>query len=203
MLGVQHTAWNRIVNRDFLLRNGLLFRPGWYEDVPFSLPVLLAADRIAALDRVCYHYRIGRAGAITSIRSDRHFEAFRQYDRLQEWITARAINPRLRIQLFTLMISHLLVVAGNDGRMHPSRRRQFFRQIAAAHRRHRPHGYRPPGGTKGLKHRLVAGNSYPLYALLRTGYRIAGRRRRDPEPTPAVSPDLAAPPQPAQAASLR
>jgi glycosyltransferase involved in cell wall biosynthesis len=178
LLGVQHTAWNRVVNRAFLQRNQLWFRPGWYEDVPFSNPILLAADRIAVLERVCYHYRIGRAGAITSTRSNRHFEAFGQYDRLHEWLEGRAVDPALRIKLFTLMISHLLVVVGNEGRMHPSRRRPFFRQLAALYRRHRPAGYRPPSGTKGIKHRLVAANSYPLYALLRAGYGLAGRRHR-------------------------
>jgi glycosyltransferase involved in cell wall biosynthesis len=186
MLGVQHTAWNRIVARDFLRRNDLRFGPGWYEDVPFSHPVVLAAGRLAALDRVCYHYRIGRPGAITSTRSDRHFEAFEQYDNLQQWMGTREVDPALKIKLFSLMISHLLVVVGNEGRMHPSRRRPFFRRIAELYRRHRPAGYAPPSGSKGLKHRLVALDSYPLYALLRAGYRVS----RGTERTPLVSAEV-------------
>ena len=177
MLAVQHTAWNRIVNRDFLRRNQLEFLPGWYEDVSFSHPVLLAADSIAALDRVCYHYRIGRPGAITATRSDRHFEAFEQYEHLLRWMAARDVDPALRGQMFTQMINHLLVVTGNDGRMHPSRRRPFFRQLVTFHRRHRPAGYRVPGGAEGLRHRLVATGNYPLYALLRAAYRVTGRIR--------------------------
>jgi CDP-glycerol glycerophosphotransferase len=190
MLGVQHTAWNRIVERDYLRRNGLRFGPGWYEDVPFSHPVVIAADRLAALDRVCYHYRIGRTGAITSTRSDRHFEAFEQYDNLQQWLGTREVDPALKIELFSLMISHLLVVVGNEGRMHPSRRRPFFRRVAELHRRHRPAGYRPPSGTKGLKHRLVAVDSYPMYALMRAAYRVAGRGSHGTERTPLVSPEV-------------
>jgi glycosyltransferase involved in cell wall biosynthesis len=202
MLGLQHTAWNRIVNRAFLQRNELWFRPGWYEDIPFSNPVLLAADDIAVLNRVCYHYRIGRTGAITSTRSDRHFDAFFQYDRLHEWTIARDIDPALRIKLFTLMINHLLVVAGNDGRMHSSRRRPFFRRLAELYDRHLPAGYLPPRGTKGLKHRLVATHSYPMYSLLRTAYRAAGLRRRDPERTPPVSLSATSASPSAQPASL-
>jgi CDP-glycerol glycerophosphotransferase len=199
MLGVQHTAWNRIVNRAFLYRNDLLFRPGWYEDVPFSNPVLLAAGRIATLDRVCYHYRIGRPGAITATRSERHFEAFVQYDRLQEWLAAHDVDPALRIRLFGLMIDHLLVVAGNDGRMHPGHRRQFFRQLAARYRRHRPAGYRPPSGMAGLRHHLVSAGAYPLYALLRAGYRRARTRRRY---SPPVPPKVVQAPPETQAASI-
>jgi glycosyltransferase involved in cell wall biosynthesis len=202
MLGVQHTAWNRIVNRDFLRRNGLRFGPGWYEDVAFSHPVLLAADRIAALDRVCYHYRIGRPGAITATRSHRHFEAFTQYDLLQDWMAAHSVAPEIRARLFTLMINHLLVVTGTDSRMHPGQRRRFFRQLTALHRRHRPEGYLPPGGMGGLKHRLVAAGTYPIYALLRAGYRMTGTRGRNPERTPLVSPEVALVSHSAQAASI-
>jgi CDP-glycerol glycerophosphotransferase len=202
MLGMQHTAWNRIVSRDFLRRNDLRFGPGWYEDVPFSHPVVLAADRLAVLDRVCYLYRIGRPGAITSTRSDRHFEAFEQYDNLQEWLGTREVDPALKIKLFSLMISHLLVVVGNEGRMHPSRRRPFFRRLARLHRRHRPAGYRPPSGSKGLKHRLVALDSYPLYALIRAAYRVAGRVNRGTEQTPPVSPEVVHSSRQPQAASI-
>ncbi|GIM93837.1 glycosyltransferase family 2 protein [Paractinoplanes toevensis] len=198
MLGVQHTAWNRIVGREFLLRHGLRFGSGWYEDVSFSHPVLLAADRITALNRVCYHYRIGRPGAITSTRSHRHFEAFEQYDRLQEWMDEHGVDPAIRRRLFVLMINHLLVVAGNDGRMHPGHRRNFFRRLAALHRRHRPAGYRP----HGVKHRLVAAGAYGLYALLRAGYRLAGIRAGNPERTLPVSADVVSPPYRAQAASI-
>ncbi|MDT4991732.1 MAG: hypothetical protein QOH97_1624 [Actinoplanes sp.] len=199
LLRVQHTAWNRIVRRGHLRDLDLWFHPGWYEDVPFSNPVLIGAGRIAVLDRVCYLYRIGRPGAITATRSDRHFEAFDQYDRLLEWVAAREPAAWLQAELFTLMINHLLVVAGNDGRLHPSRRHAFFRRIAAHYRRHRPAGHLVPAGVQGLKQRLVAANAYPLYALSRAAYQI----RRGTEWTPAVLPDLASSPRKPQTVRLR
>ncbi len=42
-----------MVRRQFLADIGLRFAPGWYEDVSFSYPLLLAADRIGVLDVVC------------------------------------------------------------------------------------------------------------------------------------------------------
>ncbi|MDI6100478.1 glycosyltransferase [Actinoplanes sp. NEAU-A12] len=203
LLGVQHTAWNRIMRCDFLAKHDLRFPAGWYEDVPFSNPVLIAAERVDVLNRVCYHYRVGRFGAITATRSDRHFEAFAQWDRFYAWLAGAGADPALRVRVFTLMISHLLVIAGNESRVHPRRRRAFFREIAGLYRRHRPAGYLPPAGTPGLKHRLVAANSYAMYAALRTGYRVAGLRRRSTQRTPVVSPDIPAPPQRVQTASLR
>ncbi|WP_041831839.1 glycosyltransferase [Actinoplanes sp. N902-109] len=196
LIKLQHTAWNRIVRRGLLAELDLRFLPGWYEDVPFSNPVLIAARRVSVLDRVCYHYRIGRLGAITATRSDRHFEAFDQYDLMLAWVNARDPEPWLRHALFTLMVNHLLVVAGNDGRVHPNRRRAFFRRLVAHYRRHLPADY---PGHPGVKHRLVKAGSYPLYAAARQAYRIA---KRDPEPSPSVSPVLASAPQQAQAAPI-
>ncbi|MEE3919402.1 glycosyltransferase family 2 protein [Micromonospora sp. BRA006-A] len=67
-LKLLHTAWNRVVRREFLLERGLRFEPGWYEDVSFSYPALMAAGRIGVLDRICLNYRQRRTGAITKTR---------------------------------------------------------------------------------------------------------------------------------------
>lgn len=178
LLRVQHTAWNKVVRRGFMAELGLRFHPGWYEDIPFSHPLLIGAERISVLDRVCYLYRQGRLGAITSTRSRRHFDAFDQYERLFDWLDRHAPDDRLRVELFTLMISHYLVVAGNDDRLHPRLRRAFFRRVAEHYRRYLPGaGYSRPGGVAGLKHRLVGRNSYLAYATLRRAHRAAGRVR--------------------------
>ncbi|TDB94184.1 glycosyltransferase [Micromonospora fluostatini] len=178
LLRVQHTAWNKVVRRDFLDELDLRFHPGWYEDIPFSHPLLIGAERISVLDQVCYRYRQGRLGAITSTRSGRHFDAFAQYERLFEWVDKRHPDPELRATLFTLMISHYLVVVGNDDRLHPHLRRAFFRRVAEHYRRFLPpEGYPQPDGVPGLKHRLVGRDSYLAYVALRRAHRMAGRLR--------------------------
>ncbi|MFG3700139.1 glycosyltransferase family 2 protein [Micromonospora sp. NPDC047620] len=187
LLKVQHTAWNKVVRRGFMAELELRFFPGWYEDIPFSHPLLIGAERISVLDRVCYLYRQGRLGAITSTRSRRHFDAFDQYERLFDWLDRHAPDDRLRAELFTLMISHYLVVAGNDGRLHPRLRRAFFRRVAEHYRRYLPDaGYARPDGVAGLKHRLVGRNSYLAYAALRRAHRAAGRMRGGRPVPPAL-----------------
>ncbi|GGM05171.1 glycosyltransferase family 2 protein [Micromonospora yangpuensis] len=178
LLRLQHTAWNKVVRRGFLDELGLRFHPGWYEDIPFSHPLLIGARRISVLDQVCYRYRQGRLGAITSTRSDRHFDAFAQYERLFDWVDRHGVDPRLRADLFALMISHYLVVVGNDDRLHPHLRRDFFRRVAEHYRRYLPaEGYPQPEGVPGLKHRLVGRDSYLAYVALRRAHRMAGRLR--------------------------
>ncbi|MDG4798761.1 glycosyltransferase [Micromonospora sp. WMMD1082] len=215
LLRVQHTAWNKVVRREFMAELGLRFHPGWYEDIPFSHPLLIGAERISVLDRVCYLYRQGRQGAITSTRSGRHFDSFAQYDRLFAWLRQRHPDGRWHAELFALMVNHFLVVVGNDDRLHPHLRKGFFRRAAAHYRRYLPSGgYPRPGGVAGLKHRLVGRNNYLAYAALRRTHRATARLRSPATPaspatptaptdsTPPASPtDSALPASPADSAA--
>ncbi|MCX5070074.1 glycosyltransferase [Micromonospora lupini] len=191
LLRVQHTAWNKVVRRAFLDELELRFHPGWYEDIPFSHPLLIGAEKISVLDRVCYLYRQGRQGAITSTRSGRHFDAFSQYERLMDWVRRRHPDDGgLHAELFQLMISHYLVVVGNDDRLHPHLRRAFFHRVAEHYRRYLPaDGYPMPAGVTGLKHRLVGRGDWLAYSALRQAHRVAGRFRR---PDPAGGADRSA-----------
>jgi hypothetical protein len=196
LLGVQHAAWNKVIRTDYLRRLGLRFPPGWYEDFPFSHPLLIAAGTVGVLDRVCYAYR-QRPSGITHTVSDRHFEALDQYERL--FATLAELGPvaaPFRPAVFRLAIDHGLVVAGNERRVPAGSRAAFFHRLADLHRRHRPAGgYPRPGGVLGLKHRMVAADAYPAYAALRSTYRALFQ----PRPAPAT-PALPPPPTPADLA---
>src|SRR5690606_780858 len=76
------SACTKVIRRDFLTRTGLRFPPGWYEDCAYTFPLLLAAERVATLDRVAYCYRRRDEGAITGSVSERHFDVFEQYERM-------------------------------------------------------------------------------------------------------------------------
>nr|WP_254812626.1 glycosyltransferase [Streptomyces cavourensis] len=43
-------VWNKVYRREFIEQRGFEFPPGYYEDTPWTFPVLMAAERIAALD---------------------------------------------------------------------------------------------------------------------------------------------------------
>ncbi|MEU4680247.1 bifunctional glycosyltransferase family 2 protein/CDP-glycerol:glycerophosphate glycerophosphotransferase [Micromonospora sp. NPDC023737] len=175
-----HTAWNRVVRRRFLLDLGLRFAPGWYEDVSFSYPALMAAERIGVLDRVCVNYRQRRAGAITRTRGERHFEVFPQWHRvfrlMDRW--GPAVDG-LRPAVFERMIWHYLTVLGNGQRIAPELRPAFFAQITADYARWLPpEGYPAPSGVEGLKHRLVATGRWRTFSALRAANRARDVARR-------------------------
>ncbi|HET9517903.1 MAG TPA: glycosyltransferase family 2 protein [Actinoplanes sp.] len=197
LLHLAQSACTKVVRRGLLETTGLRFATGWYEDCAYTHPLLLSAERIDTLDRVCYLYRKRTAaGGITGTRSARHFEVFEQYQRLFTVVdTMTPAHERFRGDLFRIMIDHLLVILGNDRRLPPTLRREFFRRIAADYRRWLPaDGYPVPGGAPGLKHRLVRHNAYWAYLALRTAYRMVGRLRRGERPGPA-QPAVALPTQ--------
>lgn len=196
LLRLAQSACTKIVRRAFLDQIGLRFFPGWYEDSSFSHPLLMAAERIEVLDRVCYCYRQHRAGGITRTVSPRHFEVFEQYQRLFE-IVARAGSrfEMFRPELFRVMIDHYLVIVGNSHRVPPGLRKAFFRRMVTDYRTHLPAGgYQVPGGIAGLKHRLVRADAYLAYAALRLAHRGVGWMLRWPGGEPAPRP-LTGPPE--------
>ncbi|MFY1672775.1 glycosyltransferase family 2 protein [Plantactinospora sp. WMMB334] len=173
LLSVLHITCNKVIRRRFLVDLDLPFGPGWYEDVSFSFPLMLAAGRITLLDRCCYAYRQRAEGAITATVSGRHFEVFAHWDRVLAGLDADPEVPAdLRHLIFQRMIWHLLQVLGHPRRVPPERRREFFAEIVTRYRAHLPPaGYQPPGGTLGVKHRLLGRGAYGLFAALQVARR--------------------------------
>jgi CDP-glycerol glycerophosphotransferase len=179
LLRLAQSACTKIVRRGLLLDNDLRFAPGWYEDSYFSHVLLMTANRIDALEHVCYCYRQRTPGSITTTLSDRHFEVFGQYARLYARVErAGGELDAFRPELFRLMINHYLVIAGNQWRLPAHLRQSFFRRIADEYeRRLPPDGYPIPPGMEGVKHRLVRRRAYAVYATLRFAYALISRVR--------------------------
>jgi CDP-glycerol glycerophosphotransferase len=184
VLELLHTAWNKVVRRRFLVDLGLRFGPGWYEDVSFTYPLLVAAPRISTLDRVCVNYRQRPAGAITRTVDDRHFEVLphweRVFDLLDQWRTTVPAADDLRPAVFARMVWHYLIVLGNVDRLPDRSRRAFFERVAADYARYLPpQGYPvPAGAAERLKHRLLARRAWRTFWALRAGLLILKRARR-------------------------
>jgi len=172
-IDILHVPWNKIVRRDLLDRLDFQFRPGWYEDVPFTYRVLLAAERISTLDRVCIYYRQRRSGAATSTMGAGHLAIFPSWAQVFDTIDASPDAEQLRPVLFRRMMKHLLLVRGNDERMPRRLRARFFTQMTEHYHRYRPPGgYPVPGGVEGIKHRLVAGGRRRTFHAMRGAFRV-------------------------------
>ncbi|MBC6464785.1 CDP-glycerol glycerophosphotransferase family protein [Actinomadura alba] len=170
LLEILPFAWNRVIRREFMLRHGLRFTKGYYEDSPVAYPVLFAADRISMLDRVTVCYRQRRQGAsITKTVSARHLDVFEQYrsifgflDRLGER------GEPFRASMFDRMMWHLLIVFAKKDRVPRELRPKFFHEMSRLYTAYRPKsGHILPGGLQGLKYRLVERDTFALFSLLK------------------------------------
>lgn len=164
VLKLTMTPWSKVIRRDFMAGLGLRFGPGIHEDVPVTCILLLTAERISVLDRVCYHYRQRRHGALTNTPSDSNFAIFSRYREVFDFISERPGElARFRTALFNRMIWHYMTILGDRGCVPRRSRREFFRRASSDFARYRPDGYTYPPGVHGVKYRLVGHGSYSLY----------------------------------------
>ncbi|WP_171991049.1 bifunctional glycosyltransferase family 2 protein/CDP-glycerol:glycerophosphate glycerophosphotransferase [Streptomyces sp. JHA26] len=174
LLKLLMVAWNKAVRREFAERRGFAFPSGHYEDTPWSYPVLMAAESLATLDRVCVHYRQGRRGSILRTPSERHLDVFAQYDRLFAYVESDPELARWRPVLFRRMADHLVTVFTRPDRLPRSLRAEFVRRARVHCRRYRVPGTPVPPAVR-LRHTLLRLGLRRTYEALRL---VSALRRR-------------------------
>ncbi|MEU6506482.1 bifunctional glycosyltransferase family 2 protein/CDP-glycerol:glycerophosphate glycerophosphotransferase [Streptomyces sp. NPDC046942] len=147
LLRMPVAAWNTACRREFVTRQGFTFPPGSCADASWTLPVLMAADSIGTLDRVCVHHRqrpqSGTVpGALAGTSSRRHVDLFEEYDRVFAYVAGRPELAGWRTELFRRMVDHYAAVYTLGGRLPRGSRAEFLRRARAHYRRHRVPGTR-------------------------------------------------------------
>ncbi|MET9927692.1 MULTISPECIES: bifunctional glycosyltransferase family 2 protein/CDP-glycerol:glycerophosphate glycerophosphotransferase [unclassified Streptomyces] len=177
LLQLLMVVWNKAYRRTFVEAEGFTFPPGYYEDTPWTYPVLMSAGSIAVLDAVCVSYRQRRRGNILSTTSEKHFDIFDQYDRVFAFVDARPELALWRPVLFRRMLDHFCAVyASRDRLPHPSRA-AFFRRATASCRRYATPGAPAPRRAR-LRHGLVRLGARRTYRALAASRRIGDSLRR-------------------------
>lgn len=181
VMGLLMVAWNKAYRTDFLRELGQRFMPGYYEDLPVTYPVLMAAERISLLDRVCYYYRQRRTGAITKTPGRRHFEVFDKYENIFAFMNERPELDGFRPAMFERMVWHYLIILAQTGRrVRPEDREEFFHAVAAHYARYEPPGFEPPEALdERVKYELLRRNAYAAFQAFKgaNGMRLAARSR--------------------------
>ncbi|WP_165990024.1 glycosyltransferase family 2 protein, partial [Streptomyces sp. YIM 98790] len=144
LLSLEPAVWNRVCRRDFLRRTGLRFPRGVHEYLPWSLPLLITAESVAALDRVCVHHRRRRTGGLLHTPGPHQLDLLAQYERLFAFLAAGPPEyRRWQPALHRRMTDQLITVCRTPGLLPADCREEFFRRAAVLCRRHRP----PAGAT--------------------------------------------------------
>ncbi|MFC9175373.1 bifunctional glycosyltransferase family 2 protein/CDP-glycerol:glycerophosphate glycerophosphotransferase [Streptomyces sp. DSS69] len=177
LLHLLMVVWNKAYRRVFVEAEGFTFPPGYYEDTPWTYPVLMSAGSIAVLDAVCVSYRQRRRGNILSTTSEKHFDIFEQYDRVFAFLDARPELSVWRPVLFRRMLDHFCAVYASRDRLPHPRRAAFFRRASASCRRYATPGAPVPRRAL-LRHGLLHLGARRTYRALAAGRRIGDGLRR-------------------------
>jgi CDP-glycerol glycerophosphotransferase (TagB/SpsB family)/glycosyltransferase involved in cell wall biosynthesis len=137
ILDLLMVVWNKVHRRAFVEQEGFAFPPGYYEDTPWTFPVMLSAERIATLDRICLAYRQRRQGNILSTTSRKHFDIHDQYERVFAFVGSRPQLSGWRPYLHHKMGEHCLDILSKDDRLPEEDKAEFFRLTAALFRKHK------------------------------------------------------------------
>ncbi|HSX98572.1 MAG TPA: bifunctional glycosyltransferase family 2 protein/CDP-glycerol:glycerophosphate glycerophosphotransferase, partial [Streptomyces sp.] len=177
LLHVRPVVWNKAYKREFVEDHDFRFPPGIYEDTAWTYPVLMAAESVATLDRVCVHHRRRRHGGLLGATTHGHFDVFEQYDRVFAYVDERPELAQWRPVLFRCMVDHLTAVFSQRHRLPRAARAEFLRAVRAHCARYRTPGA-PIRARARLRHALLRLGSPRLYRALRAGARLgrgAGR----------------------------
>ncbi|MBP2479236.1 glycosyltransferase involved in cell wall biosynthesis [Crossiella equi] len=87
VLRASWVCWNKVYRREAVA--GLRFPPGYYEDFAWSVPAVLAAERVQVSARIGVGYRRCRTSGISRGVSARHFEVFEQFERILAFLARR------------------------------------------------------------------------------------------------------------------
>jgi CDP-glycerol glycerophosphotransferase (TagB/SpsB family) len=136
ILDLLMVVWNKVYRRAFVEREGFAFPPGYYEDTPWTFPVMLSAGRIAALDRICLAYRQRRQGNILSTTSRKHFDIHDQYERVFAFVGSRPELTHWGPYLHRKMGEHCLDILSKEDRLPQEDKAEFFRLTVALFRKH-------------------------------------------------------------------
>ncbi|GHH24774.1 CDP-glycerol glycerophosphotransferase family protein [Streptomyces lanatus] len=174
LTGVRLPAWSAAYRRTFLTEHRLTFPAGHFTDVGFGAAVALSTERVAVLRQVVVRHLLRRQGDRLGLPGEHHFELLDQVERVLERATGQGLSQERFAALFEQLFAAVLKTAAHPRRL-PRRRRAFFRRASGLYRRYRPAGFRVPGGSPGVQHRLLAGGAYAAFRALRGVNQAAAR----------------------------
>ncbi|MFJ9342202.1 glycosyltransferase family 2 protein [Streptomyces sp. NPDC101733] len=195
LINLLPVSWNKAYRRAFIEDTGLTFPPGFYEDAPWTYPVLVSARTLAVLDRECVHYR-QRTGSILSTTSRRHLDLLDQYDRVFAFLDGDACHERWRPLLYRRMARHYGHLVADRRRLPREARTEFFRRAADSMSRHHAPGAAPALGVRLRQLLMRRGARRTYWALSAAGAlraRAATTARRTGAAPLRTTPRTAAP----------
>ncbi|OIJ86985.1 bifunctional glycosyltransferase/CDP-glycerol:glycerophosphate glycerophosphotransferase [Streptomyces colonosanans] len=183
LTGVSVPVWSAAYRRAFLTGHQLVFSSSHFTDIGWGGLVTLAAERVAVLRSVCVRHLLRRQGSLLHSPGEHQLDLLDQVELVLTRAGEVALSEDRLEPLFEQLFSLVLRTAAHPERLPAHLRRAFFRRAGHLYRRHRPAGFRPPTGSVGVQHRLLASGAYTAFHALRCLNQGAARAvKRAPVP---------------------
>ncbi|MFD5799068.1 CDP-glycerol glycerophosphotransferase family protein [Streptomyces diastatochromogenes] len=166
LTGVQLPAWSAVYRRTFLTEHRLAFPESHFTDLGWGGLTTIAAGRIAVLRRVVVRHRLRRQGSRLNLPGPHQHALLDQVELVLTRAAESGLSAERTHALFEQLFGYVLKTASRPQRL-PSGHRAFFRRAGRLYRQHRPAGYRAPGGSLGVQHRLLTAGAYSAFRALR------------------------------------
>ncbi|MGW7243926.1 CDP-glycerol glycerophosphotransferase family protein [Streptomyces sp. NPDC054804] len=174
LTGVTRPAWSAAYRGAFLTDRRLRFPDGHFTDLGWGGRTTVAAGRVAVLRSVVVRHRLRRQGSRLNLPGAHQHELLDQVERVLAGAFAAELPGERTRPLFEQLFEAVLGTAARPQRL-PSGHRAFFRRAGALYRTYRPAGFRMPGGSLGVQHRLLAAGAYTAFRALRGANRAVVR----------------------------
>ncbi|WP_430868445.1 bifunctional glycosyltransferase/CDP-glycerol:glycerophosphate glycerophosphotransferase [Demequina aurantiaca] len=167
ILDVLNVAWNKAYRRSFLEATGIEFPVGYYEDIPWTYPLLASAGSIIGVDEPLYMYRQRASGSILRSTDARHLEIVDQFDRLMASLEELEIPDAMRAEIFTRGFRNIVTLTtSRRNRIPRNLHREFYTKARRIVKTHEPAGYTlPTSGDKWKLMRLVWSMDYNAFSM--------------------------------------
>ncbi|WP_432157349.1 bifunctional glycosyltransferase/CDP-glycerol:glycerophosphate glycerophosphotransferase [Streptomyces sp. bgisy153] len=183
LTGVQLPAWSAVYRRAFLAEHRLAFPDGRFTDLVLGALVMLHAERAAVLRRVVVRHLLRRQGSRLNQPGPHQAELLDGVELVLTRVAELGVPAERSGPLFEQLFGAVLRTAAHPTRLPAGMRRAFFRRASRLYRHHRPAGFRRPGGSLGVQHRLLAAGAYTAFRALRGANRaVSAAARRVPRP---------------------
>ncbi|SMF08961.1 bifunctional glycosyltransferase/CDP-glycerol:glycerophosphate glycerophosphotransferase [Streptomyces sp. Amel2xC10] len=183
LTGVQLPAWSATYRRAFLTEHELTFPDGHFTDLGFGGLAALHASRVTVARTVVVRHLLRRQGGRLNLPGVHHAELLDRVEELLVRAAERELSAARSGALFEQLFTLVLKTAAHPARLPGRTRRAFFRRATRLYRLHRPAGFRRPGGSLGVQHRLLAAGAYTAFRALRGANRAASEAvERIPRP---------------------
>ena len=105
-------VWNKIYKREFLLKSNVKFREHvWYEDIDFTMKLLMSTNKISFINRNLYNYLLRPGSTMNNTNIKRNLELLQAFNEMIYYFKKHNIYESKYDEIEFVAIYHIYITA--------------------------------------------------------------------------------------------